>query len=359
MPCCCPGSSTRMCTSASRATPSGRASPPPPGRPRPAGSRPWSTCRWTACPATVSVDALAAKRRSGRRPCRVDVGFWGGVVPGNLGAARAAPRGRRARLQVLPGRLRRPRLPAGDAGQMDACAGASCAGSGSPLLVHAESARGGGGHRRGERPRLRRLPGLAPARRGEPRRAAGHRGGPGDRRTRAHRPSVQLRRAADDRLGAPARACRLTAETCPHYLALTAEEIADGATAFKCSPPVREAANRELLWGGLRGRGPRPGRLGPLAVHGGDEGARQRGLRRGLGRHLLAAARAAGDLDPGPPPGVLARARSVAWMARRRPARRPDRARAGSRPATTRTSASSPRRRPSSSTRPGCTTGTR
>ncbi len=45
---------------------------------------------------------------------------------------------------------------------------------------------------------------------------------------------------------------RLTAESCPHYLTLTAEEIADGATAAKCSPPVREAANRELLWVGLR-----------------------------------------------------------------------------------------------------------
>jgi allantoinase len=44
---------------------------------------------------------------------------------------------------------------------------------------------------------------------------------------------------------------RITAETCPHYLALTAEEIGDGATAFKCSPPIREAANRELLWDGL------------------------------------------------------------------------------------------------------------
>ena len=43
----------------------------------------------------------------------------------------------------------------------------------------------------------------------------------------------------------------MTAETCPHYLVLTAEEIADGETAFKCSPPIREAANRELLWNGL------------------------------------------------------------------------------------------------------------
>ena len=45
---------------------------------------------------------------------------------------------------------------------------------------------------------------------------------------------------------------RVSAETCPHYLTLAAEEIADGATPAKCSPPVREAANRELLWTGLR-----------------------------------------------------------------------------------------------------------
>ncbi len=43
----------------------------------------------------------------------------------------------------------------------------------------------------------------------------------------------------------------ITAETCLHYLAFTAEEIADGATHFKCAPPIREASNRELLWKGL------------------------------------------------------------------------------------------------------------
>lgn len=43
----------------------------------------------------------------------------------------------------------------------------------------------------------------------------------------------------------------ITAETCLHYLAFTAEEIADGATHFKCAPPIREAENRELLWKGL------------------------------------------------------------------------------------------------------------
>lgn len=44
---------------------------------------------------------------------------------------------------------------------------------------------------------------------------------------------------------------KITAETCLHYLAFTAEEIAAGATHFKCSPPIREAENRELLWKGL------------------------------------------------------------------------------------------------------------
>jgi allantoinase len=47
-----------------------------------------------------------------------------------------------------------------------------------------------------------------------------------------------------------ARAERLavTVETCPHYLAFCAEEIADGSTLHKCAPPIRSRANGELLW---------------------------------------------------------------------------------------------------------------
>lgn len=40
-------------------------------------------------------------------------------------------------------------------------------------------------------------------------------------------------------------------ETCPHYLALTAEEIPDGDTTFKCNPPLRDAENRDKLWQAL------------------------------------------------------------------------------------------------------------
>ncbi|MER7404897.1 allantoinase AllB [Streptomyces sp. NPDC000070] len=50
---------------------------------------------------------------------------------------------------------------------------------------------------------------------------------------------------------ARAEGVRLTVETCPHYLTLTAEEVPDGASEFKCCPPIREAANQDLLWQAL------------------------------------------------------------------------------------------------------------
>ena len=50
---------------------------------------------------------------------------------------------------------------------------------------------------------------------------------------------------------AQAEGLPLTVETCPHYLTFAAEEIPDGATQYKCAPPIRNAANREGLWQGL------------------------------------------------------------------------------------------------------------
>jgi allantoinase len=44
---------------------------------------------------------------------------------------------------------------------------------------------------------------------------------------------------------------RITVETCPHYLTFAAEEVPDGATSFKCCPPIREAPHREALWAAL------------------------------------------------------------------------------------------------------------
>jgi len=55
-------------------------------------------------------------------------------------------------------------------------------------------------------------------------------------------PQVRAARAA----GVP-----ITVETCPHYLTFEAERIANGATEFKCAPPIRESENREKLWEAL------------------------------------------------------------------------------------------------------------
>ena len=67
----------------------------------------------------------------------------------------------------------------------------------------------------------------------------------------------------------------MTVETCPHYLVFEAEEIADGATQFKCCPPIREAGNREELWAGAGARRHRLRRLRPLAVHRRAQAARR------------------------------------------------------------------------------------
>jgi allantoinase len=44
---------------------------------------------------------------------------------------------------------------------------------------------------------------------------------------------------------------RVSAETCPHYLVFASEDVPDGATEFKCAPPIRERHNRERLWDAL------------------------------------------------------------------------------------------------------------
>ena len=147
---------------------------------------------------------------------------------------------------------------------------------------------------------LPRLPGLAPARCGEPRRRPGDRAVPLDRLPGAHPPRLELRRRCRCSPSATRDGVRITAETCPHYLTFASEEIPDGATQYKCCPPIREAGNRELLWEGLRD--------GVIDLVVSDHSPstpdlkvpRHRRLRRRLGRHLLAPARAVRRLDRGP-----------------------------------------------------------
>jgi allantoinase len=200
-------------------------------------------------PATVSAEALAIKRSAADGQCHVDVGFWGGVIPSNLGSLGPLHEAGVLGFKCFLAGSGLEDFPPLNARQVrDAVA--ILRDLGSVLLVHAESGEAMAAIGEAHGPsyagylatRPRGLENLAVA---EVIEAA--------RTSRGHAHIVHL--SSSDALPMIASArqegVQVTAETCPHYLALTAEEIADGATAFKCSPPVREAANRELLWDGL------------------------------------------------------------------------------------------------------------
>jgi allantoinase len=199
-------------------------------------------------PPTTTVNGLEAKRRAALDQCHVDIGFWGGVVPGNAWhlepLARAGVRGFKCFLSrsgvdefghVTETDLREA-LPI-------------LAQLGLPLLVHAE------------------LPALLRQPSGDPRcYATWLESRPSDAETKAIELLVELAHeyrtpvhvvhlASADALptlrAARASGLPLTVETCPHYLTFSSEDIRDGATLFKCAPPIRERAHRERLWQAL------------------------------------------------------------------------------------------------------------
>ena len=205
-------------------------------------------------PATTTSPALAAKRGAAAGRSWVDVGFWGGVVPGNLGELALLHRGRRARLQGVPGAVRRRRVRPRSATSELRVAAAELARLGSVLLVHAELARtdrrGAAAGRRadGATPPGRRLA----RRRPRPRRSSCWRELARATGARIHVVHLSSGAGLAGRArGRGTRASPLSAETCPHYLTFAAEEIPDGATEFKCAPPIRGAGERERLWEGL------------------------------------------------------------------------------------------------------------
>lgn len=202
-------------------------------------------------PTTVNVEALQAKREAALGKCHVDVGFWGGAIPANRADLVPMHQAGALGFKCFLADSGSDDFPPVTAAQMKKALEV-LRGLSSPLLVHAEDAQAtaalGSGEDAGPRyadylrSRPRGLENLAVAQVIE---AA--------RQTGGHAHVVHL--SSSDALPMIASARRegvpVTAESCPHYLALTAEQIEDGQTVFKCSPPIREAANRELLWEGL------------------------------------------------------------------------------------------------------------
>ena len=82
--CCSRGWSTPTSTSTSRAAPSGKVSSPPPAPRSAGGVTTIVDMPLNSIPPTTSVDALHTKREAAAGQADVDVGFWGGAVPGNV-----------------------------------------------------------------------------------------------------------------------------------------------------------------------------------------------------------------------------------------------------------------------------------
>jgi allantoinase len=206
-------------------------------------------------PPTTTVAGLEAKLAAAAGRCQVDAAFWGGIVPGNLGQlpdlVAAGVLGCKAFL-VDSGVEEFP--PVGPA-ELEAAMGVLRQ-AGAVTLVHAEApgpieaaataVERSGADRRRYRTWLDSRPDRAEA---EAVAAVAELAGrSGARAHIVHLSSAEA--LAPLRAGRRAGA-RVSAETCPHYLTLAAEEIPDGATQHKCAPPVRGAANRERLWAAL------------------------------------------------------------------------------------------------------------
>ncbi|MFF4245693.1 allantoinase AllB [Streptomyces sp. NPDC001822] len=200
-------------------------------------------------PPTTTVEHLRVKQEVARAKAHVDVGFWGGAVPSNTKDLRPLYEAGVFGFKCFLSPSGVEEFPELDQEQL-ARSMAEVAGFGGLLIVHAEDPRhlAGAPQRSGEkyadflasRPRDAEnaaIEGLiAHARR---------------LNARVHVLHLSSSDALPLIAAARREGVRVTVESCPHFLTLTAEEVPDGATEFKCCPPIREAANQDALWEGL------------------------------------------------------------------------------------------------------------
>lgn len=200
-------------------------------------------------PPTTTVENLRTKQEVARPKAHIDTGFWGGAIPDNLGTLRPLHDAGVFGFKCFLSPSGVEEFPELDAGQLDAAI-TEIAGFDGLLIVHAEDPghlsaapqKGGAAYadflasrpRAAENDAIARLAALA--------------------RRHAARVHV-LHLSSSDALPLLAETrregVRLTVETCPHFLTLTAEEVPAGATEFKCCPPIRERENQDALWSGL------------------------------------------------------------------------------------------------------------
>ncbi|PPH45517.1 allantoinase AllB [Rathayibacter sp. AY1C9] len=200
-------------------------------------------------PPTTTVSGLEAKRAAAGPQAQVDVGFWGGAIPSNLGTLRElhdagvfgfkcflSPSG----VDEFP-HLSREQLVE---------AMREIAAFDGLLIVHAEDPA--------ELEASALEPGASYGEFVDSRPPASERNAilhviEAVRETgcRAHILHLSSADALPLLREAKAEGLPISAETCPHYLTFDAGSIPDGGTQFKCCPPIRDERNREQLWKGL------------------------------------------------------------------------------------------------------------
>ncbi|MGP4007687.1 allantoinase AllB [Streptomyces sp. 4N124] len=200
-------------------------------------------------PPTTTVENLRTKQKVAADKAHIDVGFWGGALPDNVADLRPLHDTGVFGFKAFLSPSGVDEFPHLDQEQL-AGSLAEIASFGGLLIVHAEdphhlsAAPQHGGpkyaHFLASRPRdaedtaIAQL--IAQAKRLD---------------ARVHVLHLSSSDALPLIAEAKAEGVRVTVETCPHYLTLTAEEVPDGASEFKCCPPIREAANQDLLWQAL------------------------------------------------------------------------------------------------------------
>lgn len=199
-------------------------------------------------PATTTVEALEIKREAAARSAFIDIGFWGGAVPENLGSLAALSDAGVYGFKCFL-------APSGvdEFGHLDraqlAAAMEEIAAIDSRLIVHAEDPallHEHGALGRGYDAFLQSRPPASEASAIQSVIDEARRTG-----ARAHILHLSDAGSLPAIRAAKAAGIRLTVETCPHYLTIVAEEIPDGASEFKCCPPIRDSGNRDLLWAGI------------------------------------------------------------------------------------------------------------
>ncbi|MGW0393633.1 allantoinase AllB [Streptomyces sp. NPDC003042] len=200
-------------------------------------------------PPTTTVGNLRVKQEVARTKAHVDIGFWGGALPDNVKDLRGLHDAGVYGFKCFLSPSGVEEFPELDQEQL-ATSLAEITGFGGLMIVHAEDP-----HHLESAPQN---PG--------PKYADFLASRPKDAENTAIQNLIDqakrlgarvhvLHLSSSDALpliaAAKAEGVRITVESCPHFLTLTAEEVPDGATEFKCCPPIREAANQDLLWDAL------------------------------------------------------------------------------------------------------------